>query len=82
MSNIVICPKCKETDRISKKNQGEKNRGKELNMSYDEIAFYDALGVNDSAVKILGDETENCFRVNRYDKKKCYNRLDAKRKRR
>lgn len=26
-------------------------------MSEDEIAFYDALGVNDSAVKVLGDKT-------------------------
>jgi type I restriction enzyme, R subunit len=35
----------------------EKSRGKKLNMNEKEIAFYDALGVNDSAVKILGDET-------------------------
>jgi type I restriction enzyme, R subunit len=26
-------------------------------MTEDEIAFYDALGTNDSAVKVLGDET-------------------------
>ena len=26
-------------------------------MSEDEVAFYDALEVNDSAVKVLGDET-------------------------
>ena len=32
-------------------------RGEELGMTNDEIAFYDALEVNDSAVKILGDET-------------------------
>lgn len=32
-------------------------RGDELGLSQDEVAFYDALGVNDSAVKILGDET-------------------------
>jgi type I restriction enzyme R subunit len=32
-------------------------RGEELNLNEDEIAFYDALGVNDSAVKVLGDET-------------------------
>lgn len=35
----------------------EKNRGKQLNMGEDEIAFYDALGANDSAVKVLGDVT-------------------------
>ena len=32
-------------------------RGEELNLNEDEIAFYDALEVNDSAVKILGEET-------------------------
>jgi type I restriction enzyme, R subunit len=28
-----------------------------LGLSEDEVAFYDALEVNDSAVKVLGDET-------------------------
>ncbi len=32
-------------------------RGEKLKLTDDEIAFYDALEVNDSAVKILGDET-------------------------
>jgi type I restriction enzyme R subunit len=32
-------------------------RGEQLHLSEDEIAFYDALEVNDSAVKVLGDET-------------------------
>ncbi|GGM51990.1 DEAD/DEAH box helicase [Deinococcus arenae] len=31
-------------------------RGEALNLTEDEVAFYDALEVNDSAVKILGDE--------------------------
>lgn len=31
-------------------------RGEKLKLSEDEVAFYDALGVNDSAVKIMGDE--------------------------
>ena len=31
-------------------------RNEELNLTSDEIAFYDALEVNDSAVKVLGDE--------------------------
>lgn len=30
--------------------------GQDLGLSEDEIAFYDALGVNDTAVKIMGDE--------------------------
>ena len=32
-------------------------RGDQLGLSDDELAFYDALGVNDSAVQVLGDET-------------------------
>jgi type I restriction enzyme R subunit len=32
-------------------------RGEQLNLTEDEVAFYDALEVNDSAVKVLGDET-------------------------
>ena len=32
-------------------------RGVALGLSDDELAFYDALGVNDSAVQVLGDET-------------------------
>jgi type I restriction enzyme R subunit len=40
------------------KNMREANkRGEELNLTEDEVAFYDALEVNDSAVKILGDKT-------------------------
>jgi hypothetical protein len=31
-------------------------RGEELGLSEDELAFYDALETNDSAVKVLGDE--------------------------
>lgn len=46
-----------ELIELARKIRDEKNRGKELNMNDDEIAFYDALGVNDSAVKVLGDET-------------------------
>jgi type I restriction enzyme R subunit len=32
-------------------------RGEDLGLTEDELAFYDALEVNDSAVKVLGDET-------------------------
>jgi type I restriction enzyme R subunit len=32
-------------------------RGESLRLSEDELAFYDALETNDSAVKVLGDET-------------------------
>ncbi len=33
-----------------------KRRGEELNLNEEELAFYDALEVNDSAVKVLGDQ--------------------------
>jgi type I restriction enzyme R subunit len=32
-------------------------RGENLGLTEDEVAFYDALETNDSAVKVLGDET-------------------------
>jgi type I restriction enzyme R subunit len=32
-------------------------RGEDLGLTEEEIAFYDALEVNDSAVQVLGDET-------------------------
>jgi len=31
-------------------------RGEALGLTEDELTFYDALGINDSAVKIMGDE--------------------------
>ena len=45
-----------ELIEIARKIRDDKNREKELNLTEDEIAFYDALGVNDSVVKVLGDE--------------------------
>ena len=32
-------------------------RGEQLGLSEDELAFYDALETNDSAVQVLGDDT-------------------------
>ena len=32
-------------------------RGEQLELNDDELAFYDALGVNESAVQVMGDET-------------------------
>jgi len=46
---------------LARKVREEKNRAKQQNITEDEIAFYDALGANDSTVKVLGDETlRNC----------------------
>lgn len=44
---IEIAREVRESDR-----QGEK-----LNLTKDEVAFYNALEINDSAIKVLGDET-------------------------
>src|SRR3989338_2562366 len=46
-----------ELIELARKVREEKNRGKQQNMTEDELAFYDALEVNDSAVKVLGDES-------------------------
>lgn len=46
-----------ELIELAKKMREESERGANLNLSDAELAFYDALGVNDSAVKVLGDET-------------------------
>jgi type I restriction enzyme R subunit len=42
---------------LAKQIRDESAKGAELGLSEDEVAFYDALEVNDSAVKVLGDAT-------------------------
>lgn len=46
-----------ELIKLAKEMRGAQHRGEKLNLTEDEIAFYDALEVNDSAAKVLGDET-------------------------
>lgn len=46
-----------ELIELAKKMREADKRGENLGLAEDEIAFYDALEVNDSAVKVLGDET-------------------------
>ena len=46
-----------ELIKLAKEMREARRRGENLGMTDDEVAFYDALEVNDSAVKILGDET-------------------------
>lgn len=46
-----------ELIKLAKEMREAQKRGEELGLSDDELAFYDALEVNDSAVKIMGDET-------------------------
>lgn len=46
-----------ELVELAKKIRKEKNRGVNLNLNENEVAFYDALCENESAVRELGDET-------------------------
>jgi len=46
-----------ELIELAKQMRQAQRRGDDLGMTDDEIAFYDALEVNDSAVRVLGDKT-------------------------
>ncbi len=46
-----------ELIELAKDMRSAQDRGEKLGLSDDELAFYDALEVNDSAVKVLGDDT-------------------------
>lgn len=45
-----------ELIRIAKEIKAADQRGEDLGLNEDELAFYDALETNDSAVKVLGDD--------------------------
>ena len=45
-----------ELIELARKMREARDRGQKLNLSENELAFYDALEVNDSAVQVLGDE--------------------------
>ncbi len=46
-----------ELINIAKEVKGADKEGERLGLTTDEVAFYNALEVNDSAVQVLGDET-------------------------
>ena len=46
-----------ELIQLAKEMREANARGEQLGLSDDELAFYDALETNDSAVQVLGDET-------------------------
>ena len=46
-----------ELIRLAKEMREAAERGEELGLTDDEVAFYDALETNDSAVKVLGEPT-------------------------
>ncbi len=51
-ANVIL-----ELIELAKEMRDAHKRGEKLNLTEDELAFYDALETNDSAVKVLGDET-------------------------
>jgi len=56
-SSIVSSPKIEELIQLAKDMRSANARGEALKLSGNELAFYDALEVNDSAVKVLGEPT-------------------------
>ncbi|MBI5458931.1 type I restriction endonuclease subunit R [Methanobacterium sp.] len=55
--NIEAVAVIEELIALAKKMKEAQNRGDDLGLTEYELAFYDALGVNDSAVHVLGDDT-------------------------
>ncbi|TAK20707.1 MAG: type I restriction endonuclease subunit R [Chloroflexota bacterium] len=54
---IAAAQVIEELIQIAKEMRAASERGEALGLNDDEVAFYDALETNDSAVKVLGDET-------------------------
>jgi type I restriction enzyme R subunit len=54
---IETAPVIEELIALAKDMRAANARGEELGLSEDELAFYDALETNDSAVKVLGEPT-------------------------
>ena len=55
--NLTTAEIIAELVRIAKELRDSKHRGEEIGLEFDEVAFYDAVCQNDSAVLELGDET-------------------------
>ena len=55
--NIEAAQVIEELIALAREMREDLARGQELGLTEDELAFYDALETNDSAVKVLGDET-------------------------
>ena len=53
---ITAAEVIEELIRLAKDIKEADKRGEDLNLDFRELAFYDALEVNDNAVKVLGDE--------------------------
>ena len=55
--NLEAAQVIEELIQLAKEMREANARGETLGLSEDELAFYDALETNDSAVKVLGDNT-------------------------
>jgi type I restriction enzyme R subunit len=53
---VEVAQIIEELIELAKEMRNADRRGEDLGLSEDEIAFYDALETNDSAVQVLGDE--------------------------
>ena len=53
---ITAAEVIEEMIRLAKELKEADKRGEDLKLDFRELAFYDALEVSDSAVKVLGDE--------------------------
>lgn len=65
--NIEAAQVIEELIELARKMKEEQERGKRLRLNDDEVAFYDALYVNDSAVKVLGDEVLRAIAIELVD---------------
>ena len=65
-----------ELIRIAKDMREANQRGEKLGLGEDELAFYDALETNDSAVKVLGDETLRTIARELVEKVRCNVTID------
>ena len=54
---VEVVQVIEELIKLAKEMRTASERGEKLDLSEDEVAFYDALETNDSAVQVLGDET-------------------------
>lgn len=71
-----------ELVELAKDMREARKRGEELHMSEEELAFYDALEVNDAAVRIMGDEVLRQIAHELVDAvAQCDDRLDGQGKR-
>jgi type I restriction enzyme R subunit len=63
-------------DEVAKKIREQDKREKELNLSKEELAFYDALAENKSAVEVLGDEKLRIIAIEVAEKVKANTTID------